>query len=117
MPCTQVSKHAGRSVHVEMSSSLFTHGADIPAMRQMYVNYYSNNSFDVMCMPTTPSTAPPIYSVEPYMLFNGKYLPNRVSSLRRLICSGKPFFGCIGVQGTVVKGRKMHESAFAWLTP
>ena len=102
---------------MELSFSLFTHGADIPAMRQMYVNYYSNNSFDVMCMPTTPSTAPPIYSVEPYMLFNGKYLPNRVSSLRRLICSGKPFFGCIGVQGTVVKGRKMHESAFAWLTP
>ena len=55
--------------------------ADIPAMRQMYIDYYSNNSFDVMCMPTTPSTAPPIYSVEPYMLFRGQYLPNRVSLL------------------------------------
>lgn len=50
-------------------------------MRQMYIDYYNNNSFDVMCMPTTPSTAPPIYSVEPYMLFNGQYLPNRVSAL------------------------------------
>ena len=58
-------------------------------MRQMYIDYYRNNSFDVMCMPTTPSTAPPIYSVEPYMLFNGQYLPNRV---RALCARGIPHF-------------------------
>lgn len=39
-----------------------------------------------MCMPATPSTAPPIYSVEPYMLFNGQYLPNRVRLLQSTIC-------------------------------
>ena len=33
-----------------------------------------------MCMPTTPATAPPIYSVEPYMYFRGQYLSNRVSA-------------------------------------
>ena len=61
-------------------SDILTHCADIPAMKQMYIDYYSNNSFDVMCMPTTPATAAPIYSVEPYMLFRGQYLPNRVST-------------------------------------
>ena len=59
-------------------------------MRQMYIDYYSNNSFDVMCMPTTPATAPPIYSVEPYMLFRGQYLPNRVSTLCRRAYSDTP---------------------------
>ena len=53
--------------------------ADIPALKELYISYFNNNSFDVMCMPMTPSTAPPIYSVEPYMLFNGQYLSNRVN--------------------------------------
>lgn len=46
--------------------------ADRPALRQQYIDYYNNYTFDVMVMPATPVTAPPIYSVEPYMLFNGK---------------------------------------------
>ena len=47
---------------------------DKPALQQQYLDLYNNNTFDIMIMPTTPSTAPPIYSVEPYMLYNGKYV-------------------------------------------
>lgn len=54
--------------------------ADKPALREKYIEYYNNYTFDIMCMPTTPATAPPIYSVEPYMLFRGQYLSNRVSA-------------------------------------
>lgn len=59
--------------------------ADRPALRQQYINMYNNNTFDIMVMPTTPVTAPPIYSVEPYMLFNGKYVSNRVALRRTAI--------------------------------
>lgn len=55
--------------------------ADKPALTQQYKELYFNNSVDIILMPATPSTAPPIYSVEPYMLFNGKYLSNRVVCL------------------------------------
>lgn len=47
---------------------------DKPALQQQYLDLYNNNTVDIMIMPTTPSTAPPIYSVEPYMLYNGKYV-------------------------------------------
>ncbi|CAL8466175.1 g5711 [Coccomyxa elongata] len=56
-----------------------------PALRQQYIDMYNNNTFDIMVMPTTPVTAPPIYSVEPYMLFNGKYVSNRVALRRTAI--------------------------------
>lgn len=59
--------------------------ADRPALRQQYIDMYSNNTFDIMVMPTTPVTAPPIYSVEPYMLFNGQYVSNRVALRRTAI--------------------------------
>ena len=75
-------------LRAQQSSERFNHRpdthfllyADKPALRQKYIEYYNNNTFDIMCMPTTPSTAPPIYSVEPYMLFRGQYLSNRVSA-------------------------------------
>lgn len=59
--------------------------ADKPALTRMYIEEYNNNTFDIMVMPTTPITAPPIYSVEPYMLFNGKYVSNRVALRRTAI--------------------------------
>ncbi|EIE21247.1 amidase signature enzyme [Coccomyxa subellipsoidea C-169] len=56
-----------------------------PALQQQYLDLYNNNTVDIMIMPTTPSTAPPIYSVEPYMLYNGKYVSNRVAIRRTAI--------------------------------
>jgi len=51
----------------------------------MYIEEYNNNTFDIMVMPTMPITAPPIYSVEPYMLFNGMYVSNGVALQRTTI--------------------------------
>ena len=35
--------------------------ADRPALVQQYLQQFDNHTFDVMIMPMTPATAPPIY--------------------------------------------------------
>lgn len=65
--------------------------ADRPALVEQYVQYFANNSFDVMVMPMTPATAPPIYGCVP------DPLPDTTPSV---LCMHTPTAHCHLRQGT-----------------